>query len=94
MIEPRAQTSGDPGVPAPGPAVSPAGPTAPATGAEPGYTTTEFWVALVTSLIGLLTAFHVYHFTNDEVQGILGVVTLVAPVVAYVISRGIRKSGS
>lgn len=94
MIDSRAQTTGDPGVPAPEPAVSPAAPTAPATGAEPGYTTTEFWVAVVVALIGLLTAFHVYSFTNTQVQAILGVVAIVAPAVAYIVSRGLRKSGT
>lgn len=59
--------------------------------AEPGYTTTEFWLTVVTSFIGLLTTFNVVHFTNPQMQALLGFAGLVIPVIVYTISRGIRK---
>lgn len=62
--------------------------------AEPGYTTTEFWVALVTSVIGLLMLFNVIKVSNAQVQSIVGLVALVTPQVIYILSRGIRKSGT
>ena len=61
---------------------------------EPGYTTTEFWIALVTSLLGLLTMFSVVKFTTAQVQAIIGLVALVVPQGLYILSRGIRKQGS
>lgn len=60
---------------------------------EPGYTTTEFWLALVTSVIGLLVMFNVIHLNDGQQQAILGLVALVAPQVIYILSRGIRKIG-
>lgn len=60
---------------------------------EPGYTTTEFWMTLAAALIGVLVAFHVVVFTDAQRQSVLGLVAIVAPVVAYVLSRGIRKVG-
>lgn len=61
---------------------------------EPGYTTTEFWVTLVTALLGVLTAFNVIHFTNAQTQVVVGFSALVIPAVAYIISRGVRKKSS
>lgn len=62
-------------------------------GPEPGYTTTEFWVALVTSVIGLLVMFDVIKFTTAQTQAVVGLVALVAPQAIYILSRGIRKVG-
>jgi ABC-type spermidine/putrescine transport system permease subunit II len=62
--------------------------------AEPGYTTTEFWVALVTSVIGLLVLFNIIKISNGQTQAIVGLVALVAPQVIYILSRGIRKIGT
>jgi hypothetical protein len=62
--------------------------------AEPGYTTTEFYVALVTSFIGLLTTLGVIHPSTDTVNAILGFVALVAPILVFVISGGVRKQGT
>jgi uncharacterized membrane protein len=62
--------------------------------AEPGYTTTEFWVALVTSVIGLLVLFNIIKISNAQNQAIVGLVALVAPQVIYILSRGIRKIGT
>ena len=60
---------------------------------EPGYMTTEFWLALATDAISLLVLFHVVTFTGDQVQAILGTVGLVASNAIYILSRGIRKIG-
>lgn len=60
---------------------------------EPGYLTTEFWMALATSVIGLLILFNVIKVTTEQQQAILGLIGLVAPQVIYILSRGIRKIG-
>jgi len=62
--------------------------------AEPGYLTSEFWMAVVVQLISLLLLFGVIHITNAQVQAIVGVAGLVVPQALYAISRGIRKAGT
>jgi hypothetical protein len=64
---------------------------APASPVEPGYLTTEFWVSLATSIIGLLIMFGLVKFTTAQTQAIIGLVTLVVPNALYILSRGIRK---
>lgn len=66
----------------------------PVSDVEPGYTTTEFWMAAVSQIVGLLTIFNVVHLTSAQTQGILGFAALVIPSALYAISRGIRKKGS
>lgn len=60
---------------------------------EPGYQTTEFWMALATSVIGLLMTFKVVNLNDGAVQQILGLLALVVPQALYIVSRGIRKQG-
>jgi hypothetical protein len=60
--------------------------------AEPGYQTTEFWGKVFVQFVGLLTLFHVIHFTNDQLQAVLGFGGLIIPELFYAISRGIRKA--
>ena len=60
---------------------------------EPGYMTTEFWMALATSVIGLLLTFKVVNLNDGQVQQILGLLALIVPQGLYVLSRGIRKQG-
>lgn len=62
--------------------------------AEPGYTTTEFWLALAVSVIGLLTVFGVIHLASAQVNAIMGALELIVPNAIYAISRGIRKAGT
>jgi len=62
--------------------------------AEPGYMTTEFWVAVVVTFIGLLTQFGVIHPSDEQTNQIVALLELVLPVVFYSISRGIRKMGT
>jgi hypothetical protein len=62
--------------------------------AEPGWQTTEFWVTVVTQLIGLLMVFKVIHITTDQSQAIIGMVGLVLPQVFYALGRSIRKQGT
>lgn len=74
----------------------PAAPDAPAGSTpapEPGYTTTEFWLAVPVSVVGLLETLGVIHLGSGQLQQIAGLVALVAPSVAYVIGRSIRKRG-
>jgi hypothetical protein len=62
--------------------------------AEPGWQTTEFWVTVVTQIIGLLIVFKVIHISNDQTQAILGIVGLVLPQLFYALGRSIRKRGT
>jgi hypothetical protein len=73
--------------------------------AEPGYTTTEFWVTLITMIIGLAVligpAFGLHLTINSAdpatVQAIQyagGILALVVPAIVYAISRAIRKIGT
>ena len=62
--------------------------------AEPGFTTTEFWVTIATEFLALLTMLHVVSFTSDQTQGLIGMAGLILPAVAYAISRGVRKRGT
>ena len=67
---------------------------------KPGYKTTEFWLSLSTSVIGLLVILGV--ITPDKssemmeiVRQVIGVVMLVLPQFGYTLSRGNAKaSGS
>lgn len=63
-------------------------------GAEPGYTTTEFWVTLATEGIGLLTLTGVIHPAAGLTDAVGGIVATVVPAVVYAVSRGIRKAGT
>lgn len=60
---------------------------------EPGYTTTEFWVALATAILGIAVAFGL-PLTDAKSKSISALILVVAPVVAYILARGIRKAGS
>lgn len=63
-------------------------------GVESGISTTEFWSALVVSVIGLLVTIGIIKPPAPAfVDEIAGLVALVAPQIAYAISRGIRKQG-
>ena len=73
-----------PGTPAATPASSP----------EPGYLTTEFWMAVAVQLISLLTLFGVIHIGSAQTQAILGMLGLVVPQALYALSRGLRKAGT
>ena len=67
--------------------------------AEPGYTTTEFWLATITSgtaLIGAtLVDFGVANLTTAQRADITGLAVLSVSLVAglYALARGIRKQG-
>ena len=68
--------------------------------AEPGYTTTEFWVTILTMLIGLLTTLGVIHVNvgtaavNVAVQELAGLLAMFVPAGLYALGRSIRKSGT
>lgn len=66
---------------------------APAPTAEPGYATTEFYVTIVSMVVGFLTQLGVIH-VGANVDQISALVEMVGPVVGYAISRGIRKRGT
>lgn len=61
---------------------------------EPGYTTTEFWITVLLALIGLLVSFGVVRVSSGQLQTIAGLVVAVAPSLAYIFGRSIRKRGS
>lgn len=53
---------------------------------KPGIKTTEFWLAILTSLFFILNkVFHLYINANE-------LAAILAPVVAYIISRAYVKS--
>lgn len=83
-----------PAPPPPGPAVAPAiAPSGSVTPPEPGYTTTEFWVTVGLVVVGLLVSFGVIHVSSGQLQSITGLVVTVAPSLAYILGRSIRKRG-
>jgi len=63
-----------------------------------GYKTTEFWVTLVTSIVGLLVLLGI--ITPDKsteivtlTQQIIASVMIIVPQIGYILSRGKAKSG-
>ena len=54
---------------------------------KPGYTTTEFWIGILTPLGTLIVA---VGFDLDVAE----MVAVMAPAVAYILSRGWAKSGT
>ncbi len=65
---------------------------------KPGYMTTEFWMSVIASLLGVLGALGV--FTPDQVSSVnkglielAGALTPVAAAFGYSISRGNAKKG-
>ncbi len=62
--------------------------------AEPGYMTTEFWLAIFGNIVSFLVAFNFIHFTNEQTQVIGGLATMAATNIAYALARGIRKNGT
>lgn len=69
-------------------------PTTGPDGVESGFQTTEFWTSLVVSLVGLLVTVGIIKPPAPAlINEIAGLVALVAPQIAYAISRGLRKRG-
>jgi hypothetical protein len=62
--------------------------------AEPGYTTTEFWLTAASAIIAMLIAFNIVNITTSQVQSIMGVLGVMVPIAIYTISRGLRKNGT
>ena len=60
--------------------------------AEEGLKTTEFWVTVITMIIGCLVAFKV--MDDKQSQAITALVSLVVPQVFYALGRSIRKQGT
>ena len=66
-------------------------------GLKSGWKTTEFWVSIITSMVGILVTLGL--FTPDNASSLIqsismivgGIVTSV-PIVGYAISRGKAKS--
>ena len=57
---------------------------------KPGYKTTEFWLAAVTSVVGLLMASDVFP-TESGGEKVLGILASVLASLGYSVSRGIAK---
>lgn len=66
----------------------------PGPSAEPGQTTTEFWVTLVVSALALLAGFNVVHVTDAQQQAVVGFTAAAVTAASYILSRGIRKAGT
>lgn len=66
---------------------------------EPGYTTTEFWAAEVTSGVTIGVAigadFGLFHLTAQQATDVTLAAAFVVGLIqaAYAISRGLRKQG-
>jgi uncharacterized membrane protein len=52
---------------------------------KPGYKTTEFWVTILTTIIGLGYSLAVYD--KDTTDALLGVVVVAATTISYMFSR-------
>lgn len=64
---------------------------------KPGYKTTEFWLAIVAQVIGLLSILGVFTpeqaaVVNDAVIKLGGLIIMSAGAFGYSIGRGIAKS--
>lgn len=94
-LEPGAAPVSPPPAPGPLPAPGAAPDPLPSGGPspEPGYTTTEFWVAVPVSAVGLAETLGWIHVGPAALQSIAGLVLLVAPSVAYILGRSLRKAG-
>lgn len=57
---------------------------------KPGYKTTEFWLAAVTSVVGLLMASDVFP-TESAAGQMLGILASVLASLGYSVSRGLAK---
>jgi len=60
--------------------------------AEEGLKTTEFWVTVITMIIGCMVAFRV--MDDKQGQAIAALVSLVVPQAFYALGRSIRKQGT
>ncbi len=63
-----------------------------------GWKTTEFWKSLISGVIGLCITLGWISPENADklttaLMQIVGAIIMIAPMVAYIISRGIAKRG-
>lgn len=56
-------------------------------GTKPGWRTTEFWVSIITALLILVNTIFGTGLNAEQIA------TTIAPLIAYIISRGIAKTG-
>lgn len=62
----------------------------PTTEAKPGYKTTEFWLTVAASAIGLLLASGMIH-AGTPIDRVVGLAASVLGTLGYTVSRGIAK---
>jgi hypothetical protein len=53
----------------------------------PGWKTTEFWVTLVTQIVGIVSLFRPVAVSDQMVNTIASVAVMIATLVAYIMSR-------
>lgn len=64
---------------------------------KPGYKTTEFWIAIVSQLIGVLSLLGIFtpeqsEIVNKAIIELGGLIVMAAGAFGYSIGRGIAKS--
>jgi uncharacterized membrane protein len=62
---------------------------------KPGYQTTEFWVTILTNIIGIVALFHpVNASVTGNIPAIAGILAMIAGNVVYILSRGQVKAAA
>ena len=61
---------------------------------KPGYLTTEFWVALIGQVVGIVNLFHQVAVSDQMVNTIASIAVMIATGVAYIIGRKTVKVAS
>lgn len=57
-----------------------------------GWQTSEFWIVLLTNIVGIFNLFHPVSMTNQSLAQIAGIVAMVCTSIAYIYGRSIVKS--
>jgi len=58
-------------------------------GVDPGITTTEFWVAVVTEVLTLVDVFQIHHFNQQQDAAIMAAIPMV-----YILARSLVKAAA
>jgi hypothetical protein len=59
---------------------------------KPGYKTTEFWLTIIATVIGLLESSGVIG-AGTQAEHVIGMVAGILTALGYTVSRGIAKKG-
>ena len=61
---------------------------------KPGWQTTEFWITLLTNIVGIVNLFHPVVVSAGTIGAVAGVLVLIVTNVAYILSRAHVKSAA